>query len=118
MKLCTERAERIHLVAGSTHLCAERREGRQELPQPGLHGGELKCGVGSGGGGAVAGHLGVLRGGGAAAAAETRLVAHLREVGDGFEGLYEDRAAGAGARAAAVRKVHPRGLATRSARRA
>ena len=44
--------------------------------------------------------------------------AHLREVGDGFGGLCEDRAAGAGARAAAVRKVHPRGLATRSAMRA
>ena len=118
MKLCTERAERIHLVAGSTHLCAERREGRQELPQPGLHGGELKCGVGSGGGGPVEGDLGALRGGGAAVAAEARLEAHLREVGDGLGGLCEDRAAGAGARAAAVRKVYLRGLATKSARRA
>ena len=51
MQLCTERAERIHLVVGSKHLCAERGEGRQKPPQPGLHGGELKCGVGSGGSG-------------------------------------------------------------------
>ena len=43
-------------------------------------------------------------------AAEARLEAHLREVGDGFGGLC-----GAGARAAAIRKVYRRVLVTRSA---
>jgi hypothetical protein len=50
-------------------------------------------------------------------AADPRGIVHLREVGGGLGGLCEGRAAGAEARAAAVRKVYPRGLATRSAMR-
>ena len=59
--------------------------------------------------GPVVGHLGAPRGGRAAAAAEARLVARLRELGDGLGGLCEYRAAGADARAAAFRKAYPDG---------
>ena len=91
-----------------------RGEGRR----PGGGGeGMLRGGAGSTGG-PVAGHLGALLGGGAWVAAGARKVARLREVGDGSRGLCSDRAAGAGARATAVQKVHPRGLVTRSAMRA
>ena len=51
MQLRKARVERSQLVAGSTHLCAKRGEGRRELPHRGLPGGELKCGDGSSGSG-------------------------------------------------------------------
>ena len=61
--------------------------------------------------------LAELLGGGADEAAEARRVAHLLVVGNGPARLGEGRAAGAGGRAAADRRVYPRVLARRSAMR-